>query len=142
LRPSILDDLGVVDTIDWFCGEFEGVYPHIRIEKKVEIEESEVPEHLKIITFRICQEALNNIAKHSGGNLALISLTRGNSSLKLAIIDNGQGFDTKRLVAQEVRGGIGVPGMRERVELSGGTFSIKSKPGGGTTVRARWPIDN
>lgn len=142
LRPSLLDDLGVVETIDWFCGEFEGVYSTIRVKKQVEIEESEVPEHLKIVTFRILQEALNNVAKHSKADFVHVYFGKREGSIEIAIQDNGQGFDAKRPVATEARGGIGIPGMKERVELSGGAFSIESKLEGGTTVRAKWEIKN
>lgn len=60
LRPSLLDDLGIMSTISWFCREFEKLYSAIRIEKQIHVEKQDVPESLKIVIFRILQEALNN----------------------------------------------------------------------------------
>jgi PAS domain S-box-containing protein len=142
LRPSLLDDLGVVETIDWFCGEFEGVYPHIRVEKHVEIEESEIPEHLKIVVFRILQEALNNVARHSKADLVHVYFGKTAGPIEIAIQDNGQGLDARTVINKGEDRGMGLSSMRERAELLGGTFSIKSKPGEGTTVRAKWEIKN
>ena len=68
LRPSSLDDLGVLATISWSCQEFCTLYPGIEMEEQIEIEEDQVPDSLKIVIYRVLQEALNNIAKHSGGN--------------------------------------------------------------------------
>src|SRR4030042_6679818 len=65
LHPSTLDDLGIVATLSWFCRSFQTTYTHIRIEQDVGIGESEVPKILKTVIYRILQEALNNIAKHS-----------------------------------------------------------------------------
>jgi PAS domain S-box-containing protein len=74
LRPSILDDLGILATIGWFCREFKNVYTGIRIETTIDIEEDEVPSHLKTIIYRILQEALNNVAKHSRANFVHLRL--------------------------------------------------------------------
>jgi len=65
LRPSLLDDLGLITTITWFCREFEEHYSGIQIKTAIDIEEADVFESLKIVIFRILQEALNNVAKHS-----------------------------------------------------------------------------
>ena len=65
LRPPMLDDLGILPTLSWFCRRFQTIYPSIRIEKKMEIKEDEVPDSLKTVIFRITQEAMNNVAKHS-----------------------------------------------------------------------------
>ena len=65
LRPSILDDLGILATISWFCREFQSVYTRITINRTISLEEEDVPEHLKIIIFRIIQEALNNVVRHA-----------------------------------------------------------------------------
>jgi signal transduction histidine kinase len=78
LRPSILDDLGIMATVNWFCREFQKVYPHFRIERRIEIQEQEVPEGLKIVIFRILQEAMNNIAKHSQGKAVVLALEKKN----------------------------------------------------------------
>jgi PAS domain S-box-containing protein len=142
LRPSLLDDLGILETIDWFCGEFEEVYPHFRIERHIAIEENEIPEPLKIVIFRILQEAMNNVAKHSKADFVRVYFGKADGSIEIAIQDNGQGLDAKRVIDQGKDRSMGLSSMRERAELFGGTFSLESKVRGGTTVRAKWEIKN
>jgi signal transduction histidine kinase len=139
LRPSLIDDLGIIATISWFCREFEQLYSGIRIEKNINIKEEEIPESLKIIVFRILQEALNNIGKHGKANLVGVALEGTSGNIELVIEDNGQGFDVEHVYS--VKGpysGFGLTNMKERAELSGGTFAIDSTPGAGTIVRASW----
>lgn len=141
LRPSLLDDLGIISTISWFCREFEKVYADVRIEKQMDIEEKEVPEPLKIVIFRVLQEALNNVSKHGEADLVRLSMKRTGTKIELTIQDNGQGFDAQHLGS--VSGsqmGLGLTSMKERTELAGGAFAIESAPGAGTVVRASWPI--
>ena len=141
LRPSTLDDLGILTTIKWFCREFQRIYSGIRIEKEISLEEEEVPEDLKIVVFRVLQEAFNNIAKHSGSNCVCVSLQGRAGSIELAIRDNGVGFDQDAVFsAKRYRKGFGLASMRERVHLSGGSFSIHTGPDSGTTIRAAWPL--
>ncbi len=140
LRPSMLDDLGILSTISWFCREFEKVYSGIIIETQSGVEEEEVPENLKIVVFRVLQEAMNNIAKHGKASLVRISLIRADGELELVVEDNGEGFDVEHVRSEmSTQGGFGLTSMKERTEFSGGTFSIKATPGTGTTVRASWP---
>jgi signal transduction histidine kinase len=140
LRPSLLDDLGILVTISWFCRQFEKVYSDIRVEKQIEIEENDVPESLKIVIFRILQEALNNVAKYSKSDLVSVSLSRTGDRLDFAVQDNGQGFDFQSIYSLKSGDrGVGIANMKERAELSGGSFSIESSPGSGTTVRVSWP---
>jgi len=142
LRPSVLDDLGILATISWLCQEFESVYAHINIEKRLDIRENDVPDTLKIVIFRIMQEALNNAAKHSRASLLQISLLKKNGNIKLQIHDNGRGFNVKDIFTVEKPGkGLGLASMKERSKLSGGIFSIKSGPDSGTTVYVTWPDD-
>ena len=141
LRPSTLDGLGILPTIDWFSRELQTTYPFLQIEKKIDIRESEVPDFLKIIIYRILQEALNNAASHSGADLVTISLAKTDGEMMLALQDNGQGFNLEDLVsADTAERGFGLTSMKERTELSGVSFSIDSSVGQGTTVRASWPI--
>ncbi|MBW1739645.1 MAG: PAS domain S-box protein [Deltaproteobacteria bacterium] len=141
LRPSTLDDLGIIATISWLCREFETVYSAFCIEKQIDIQENDVPDSLKIAIYRILQEALNNIAKHAQADLVRLSLKRTDGKIELAVEDNGQGFDVEHMRSVEnFRGGSGITSMRERTELLGGSFSIASHKGAGTIVRASWPI--
>ena len=139
LRPSVLDNLGLIPAIRSLCREFEQTYPDIGITVSLELDE-EVSESLKIAIYRICQEALNNIARHSGAKAASLSLTKRSSNIELVVGDEGHGFDTeKALRGGEMRQGIGLFGMQERCELAGGSFSLVSGIGEGTTVSACWP---
>jgi len=140
LRPSILDDLGILATISWLCQEFESIYSGICIEKQIHIAESDVPEALKIVIFRILQEALNNIAKHSHADRSRILLEKRDGRIELAITDNGTGFDAQAALSVERAGrGLGLDSMRERSKLSGGLLSIESQGDSGTTIHASWP---
>jgi signal transduction histidine kinase len=139
LRPSMLDDLGLLVTINWFCREFEKVYSAIRIEKQIKIEEDEIPNDLKIALYRIIQEAFNNMAKHGKGDHVVLSLEENHGRIALSIQDNGQGFDPEE-VRKRYRRGMGLTSMKERAELSGGSFAIESSEGKGTIVRASWPL--
>lgn len=139
LRPSILDDLGIVATLSWFCREFEKVYSGIRIERQIDLHEEEVPDSLKTVVYRIVQEALNNISKHSGAKNVKIQLSKENSRLELRIEDDGQGFDPSRICSEkDGMPGFGLTSMKERTELSGGTFTLTSAVGKGTRIRASW----
>jgi PAS domain S-box-containing protein len=141
LRPSTLDSLGIVPTIDWFCREHQTTYPFVQIEKKIDIRETEVPDPLRIVIYRIVQEAFNNAARHSGAEIMRISLAKKDGEIRLAVKDNGQGFNLEDLLsADTTKRGFGLTSMKERTELSGGSFSIESNIGQGTTIRATWKI--
>ena len=140
LRPSILDDFGLVTTIGWLCRRFQSVHSDIGIENEIAIGEEDVPDSLKIVVFRIMQEALNNIAKYSKANLVNLSFVKSDGSIDLTIEDNGAGFDMSSVLASEShKRGLGLTSMQERTELSGGRISIDSTIGVGTTIRAIWP---
>ena len=141
LRPSTLDDLGILATIDWFCREFGKIYSTIHIEKLINIHENEVPALLKTVIFRVMQEALNNIAKHSKADLIHLTLRETDDKVELVIQDNGQGFDLAEALAMDSsRRGLGLTSMRERTELSGGSFNVESVPRKGTVIRAIWTV--
>jgi PAS domain S-box-containing protein len=141
LRPPLLDDLGILPTLTWFLREFQKIYTRIAIEQRLEILEEEVPDLLKVVIFRITQEALNNIGKHARATQIRIFLGREEDRLKLVIQDNGMGLDSKRLPESVDPGtGMGLSSMKERTELSGGSFSIKSHPGQGTSIEVSWPL--
>ena len=141
LHPAILDDLGIVATLSWFCKRFQTTYTRIRIEQDVGIGESEVPKSLKAVIYRISQEALNNIAKHSKAGCVRLSLQKIDNTIQLTIQDDGQGFDLMEAVAiDDTRKGLGLTSMTNRAQLSGGCCKIESIFGKGTVVRASWPI--
>jgi signal transduction histidine kinase len=141
LRPSILDDLGILATIRWFCREFQKLHGGIRIETQLDVQERDVEESLKTVIYRILQEALNNVAKHSGATLARIILRKSPGAIELLVEDNGKGFEMEQLRGEEAPSGMGLASMRERTELSSGSFALTSCPDAGTRVRASWPRD-
>ena len=141
LRPSILDDLGIIATLNWFCRRFEAIYTDIRVEKAVRLDEAQVPENLKIIIFRIIQESMNNSAKHSQARKISLSLSLEGDWIELRIIDDGVGFDQSAVVPKGQHAKFGLTSMRERADLSGGQFGIESLRGKGTAISVRWKIE-
>ena len=141
LRPSILDDLGIIATVSWFCREFQSVYTGIKVNQKIALEEADVPEPLKINIFRIIQEALNNAAKHSRADTVDISLIKQGNTIDLTIADNGTGFDVQeKILSEDYNRGLGLASMEERSDLSGGCFSIDSVNGLGTLIMTTWKL--
>jgi signal transduction histidine kinase len=135
LRPSILDDLGILPALNWFCREYEKTYSHLSVQKQIGLSEEEVPDPLKTVIFRISQEAMSNVAKHSKASLVDLALQKAGERLELTIQDNGHGFRPDEIVR-----GFGLTTMKERAELSGGISDIQSTPGKGTIVRVSWPL--
>ena len=135
LRPSILDDLGILATINWFCREFQRIYSHLQIHRDIRVEEKDIPNRLKIVIFRILQEGMNNISKHSRGNTVFLSLGKTPQTIELEIRDNGLGFSPETSPR-----GLGLSSMKERAELSGGTFILEAAIGQGTRLKASWPL--
>ncbi len=141
LRPSTLDDLGILATISWFCREYHRVYPNIDLEKKIEIEENDVPFTIKTPLFRILQESLNNVARHSQATKVQVDLVKTGSRVEMSITDNGIGFNVQEKITscEDDRKGFGLVSMQERTKYSGGVFSIESAREKGTIIRASWP---
>ena len=136
LRPGVLDTLGLVDALEWFTTDFER-----RTEITCVFEHRGVPDisdTLATATYRITQEALTNVARHAGASHVTVTLKCRNGSLHLAVDDNGSGFSLDALSEFE---GLGVPGMRERAGLVGGTFEVQSRPDRGTRVYFKVPVE-
>ena len=143
LRPSMLDDLGIITTIGWFCRDFQKTYESICIKQQMGIKGAGIPEPLKIVIFRIVQEALNNVAKHSGAESVNLCLKKKDGRIELAIEDNGAGFDVDSALAKSSHDkGLGIAGMKERTELSGSIFCMESVIAEGSTIHATWPIQH
>lgn len=140
LRPSILDDLGVLATIAWLCREFRKTHPHIEVLKNLELKENEISDDQKIVVFRILQEAFNNIAKHSCADQVQVLLRKRIGGIELCVRDDGVGFDLESVSsAASNRRGLGLASMKERAQLSGGSFAVLTQPGSGTVITASWP---
>lgn len=141
LRPAIIDDLGILATLSWFFREFEMACQGMHVEKSFSIQEGSIPVPLKIIIFRIIQEATNNIVKHAKASRVQVSLKRIGDTLHLSISDNGDGFDPMEAGKSRPSGkGLGLLSMKERAELSGGTYVMESRAGQGTRVNVSWPL--
>jgi PAS domain S-box-containing protein len=142
LRPSILDDMGVIPAIRCFCRGFQEVNSGIQVDTQLELEEAEIPDALKIAIYRIVQEALTNVAKHSGAQRVTVVLAKTDGSLVLSIGDDGRGFDSMEQLSKANGSdnipGMGLSSMKERAELSGGTIAIMPLKGSGTIIHAKW----
>ena len=141
LRPSILDDLGILATIKWFCREFQNVCTDIRIQSTIDIQENDIPLYLKTTIYRIMQEALNNVSKHSKATVVSLQLQKTRTGIGLTIQDNGRGFNLQQVtgIKTSLRG-FGLASMRERAEMSGARFQVSSAVRTGTTIRVVWAI--
>ena len=136
LRPGVLDDLGLVDALEWYTTDFER-----RTEITCVFEHDQVPalsETMATAAYRITQEAITNVARHASASRVEVALKVRNSTLTLAIVDDGCGFNPPDLSDSE---GLGVAGMRERAGLVGGTLEVHSEPGKGCRVLFEVPLD-
>ncbi len=141
LRPEIIDDRGLLATIDWHTRQFSQYYSHIRIVQQIDVDEQKVPGPLKIVIYRVIQEALNNAAMHSKGDSIYIRLRKTDNFLEAEVEDNGRGFDFNEVYNWgDGMSGYGLKSMRERVEIMGGSFSLHSLPGIGTCIRIGFEI--
>ena len=139
LRPTTLDDLGLLATIAWFTREFQVTYPNLAVVRQIEVEEFEVPDSLKTNIFRILQEAMNNAAKYSQATTVTVVLRQVLRDLQVMVVDDGIGFKTAERRTPDLTGGFGLVSMQERAELFGGSLIVTSSPGEGTVILARWP---
>jgi PAS domain S-box-containing protein len=136
LRPGVLDDLGLVDALEWYTVDFEK-----RTEITCVFEHNHVPvlnETVSTAAYRIAQEALTNVARHASASRVEVDLKNSDGLLILAVADDGRGFDALQLSESE---GLGVAGMRERATLVGGSLEVHSRLQKGTRVQFKVPID-
>jgi len=136
LRPSILDDLGLIAAIEWQSQEF-GRRSGISTDFSSTMYEFKYASAIAIGLFRICQESLTNVARHAAASKIRISLEEENENIQLTIRDNGEGFDTGKTGGKKT---LGLLGMKERTLMMGGEFRIESLPGKGTTLIVTVPI--
>jgi PAS domain S-box-containing protein len=140
LRPPMIDDLGIVATIGWFCREFPSKQGKLRVELDLRVEERDIPNPLKIVIYRILQEAMNNVVRHAEAQVACVRLLRSSGNIELIVEDDGCGFDLAQARRRGSGGyGMGLTNMRERAEVTGGSLSLEAAKGAGTVVRAVFP---
>lgn len=141
LRPSLLDDLGLKLAIDWYATEQMGPRG-LEVTLDLEGAPEGLSPALETVLFRITQEALNNVIKHSGADCATVRLSSGERQVILEVEDDGLGFEVDRVLGPDrPRNSLGLHGMMERATLSGGKLLISSAPGRGTKVRAELPLE-
>ena len=134
LRPSMLDDLGLVPALQWQAKE---VAKRTGIKVRVTAEDvaDDLPDEHKTCIYRVAQEALNNSVRHAHARSVRIQVSGSNGAVRLMIQDDGDGFD-----ARNTRG-LGLLGMAERVQHAGGAFQVESQPGGGATLSVTLPLN-
>ncbi len=140
LRPSVLDDLGLVSALRWLTQQFS---ERTKIETEIQVvgTKRRLPSQVETVLFRIAQEALNNIGRHSHATRASVQLEFVDSTVALRVTDDGCGFVVDQLMGpRPVRRAWGLLGIQERVGLVGGQFKIQSTPGRGTTLVVEIPI--
>lgn len=141
LRPPMLDDLGLVPTLRWFLKQYHernGIKLTFTHENP---DESEVPDQIAVTIYRVLQEALNNVSKHAEASVIEISLIISKSSITLKVADNGKGFDVNTYKFHKPgKGGLGLLGMRERLDLLNGHMKIRSGKNEGTIIEAVAPL--
>jgi len=140
LRPAVLDRMGLQAALDQIVEDVNKL-KQINVDLTLEGEEPELADEVKLAFFRIAQEALSNARKHSRASNVEIQLKFSDKLVKLAIIDNGIGFDTREATARSVKqGSLGMMSMQERARLIGADLKIESQAGQGTTVSVEMPL--
>lgn len=134
LHPTVLD-AGIALALDWLVREFDrsaGIACHLAVDQGIALDESQ-----SMVVFRIVQESLTNVARHSGASWVEVVLVQDEAMYRLEISDNGRGFDVS---LPRTRKSLGLIGMRERVFMLGGALDLTSTPGEGTVVRIAFPV--
>jgi two-component system NarL family sensor kinase len=139
LRPSELDDLGLAPALRSLCAEF-GERSGIAVELVCPDQLEKLPAEIELNAYRIAQEALTNVEKHSGARHVTVELACDNARLHLRLHDDGGGFDLNAPPAAGKHGGMGLMDIEERVRLVGGTCAIKSATATGTEVVVELPL--
>lgn len=137
LRPSILDDMGLDAAVQRYVSDCSRRYNLAVDVVTLGLENERLPAAVETALYRIVQEGLTNIARHSGARSASIMLERRNGRVRAIIEDDGKGFDYETAVAS---GRLGLYGMKERAELLGGTLAIESSPNQGTSIFVEVPV--
>ena len=141
LRPAVLDDLGLIPALHSFLKSFTkktGI--HVSLTAFAEVEKLDGTK--RTMLYRVALEALTNVARHAQANRVEMSLRKLPNAVGMEIKDNGISFDVEQVLHGKKNKRLGLLGMRERVEMIGGKFTVKSAPGHGTTIQAQIPLGN
>ncbi len=137
LRPILLDDLGLIAAMEWQVQEFQG-RTGVQCVARLDCEDNSVEKDLATTLFRVFQEALTNVARHAEATRIEVRLARKGDELYLQVSDNGKGITAKQIGDPN---SFGIVGIRERVNMWGGSVSITGKPGKGTILKVRIPME-
>jgi two-component system NarL family sensor kinase len=142
LRPKLLDDLGLLPTLEWYCRGVEEAHSGVSVECNLTVAEHQVPDALKLDMFRIVQEALDNVIAHAKARRARLSLHTSMNELILLIEDDGEGFDPGTAASRRDGGlNLGLQSIRKRVEATGGRLLLESVGQRGTRIGGAWRLD-
>lgn len=139
LRPTVLDDVGLIPALHSFMKGFTK-RTRIRIRFTAAAAVEQLTSSKRTVLYRVAQEALTNITRHAAASLVKVSLQKVSGAVRLEINDDGKSFQVDRVLLAKHNKRLGLVGMRERVEMVGGSFRIESSPGQGTTVRVQIPF--
>jgi two-component system sensor histidine kinase UhpB len=142
LRPSALDDLGLLPALRWYIKEYQQKFS-LSVDFQASGLKERLPTEIETVVYRIVQEALTNVARHAQAHTVQVRVEGDAETIQVTISDDGKGFKMERYQQTLEPGqehGWGMVGMRERASLLGGTLRITSSPGKGTTIYASIPV--
>jgi signal transduction histidine kinase len=139
LRPTVLDDLGLIPALHTYMKSFTK-QTGIRVRLSASAAVSKVNSDKRTVLFRVAQEALTNVARHAQASQAEVRIQKLDSVICMRIKDNGKGFPAERVLRGKRKNRLGLLGMRERLEMVSGKFTIESVPGKGTTILVQIPF--
>lgn len=138
LRPTTLDEFGLIKTIDWLCSEFNVIHTNIQLKKNIEVNEENIPTPLKTIIYRVIKEGLANIGNQGLADDVTLTVSRNNNILSLSLEDNAIAYHAANDEGDSDKE-IALTTIRERIMLTGGQFKVQSNHKGGTIMTAEWP---
>jgi PAS domain S-box-containing protein len=139
LRPPLLEERGLVVAVEALCERFRE-HAGIRVSLRAN-SDGLAPREVETIGYRVIQEALSNVARHANAHRVSVRVEGSRGVVEVEVSDDGVGFDASALRELLKEGKVGLASMRERTELGGGVFTVRSRPGAGTTVTATLPVD-
>jgi len=143
LRPKLLDDLGLLATLEWYCRGVEQAHQGLRVVCQLQVAEGSIPQRLKPEMFRIAEDALRNAVEHAQAHRVQMNLYATQTQLCLVVEDDGHGFDPVLVLTKDEAEvtGMGLRSIRARAQETGGRMLLDAAPGRGTRIGAAWPID-
>jgi signal transduction histidine kinase len=139
LRPTVLDDLGLIPALHTFMKGFRK-QTGMQVSLSAFAEVEQMTGERRTVLFRVAQEALNNVNRHASASRVDVRIQKLDGSVCMSIKDNGKGFAVERALHPKKRKRLGLLGMRERLDMVGGKFTVTSSQGKGTCVRAQIPL--